>query len=230
MRTERTMGRNLDMHTTGARGIWVASAAAGTAADFERPLFTIPPLSLLAGSGEAGSMPYQAMTLRMISLVYEALITGSSTHYFTWNVRQLRGGAILINTTGSAIASTGLQTCTPAAMTNIAVGVPLLCDTGASQETVVPISVTATTFTAVFANTHSASFAIVSQPLVTIAYKTGTNEAAYTPDNLKAVQKNLILPGDVITLQRVSSDATGLAQPNVLVDLDFDAVIGSVAA
>ncbi len=230
MRTERTMGRDLDLHTLGARGIWVASAAAGTAADFERPLFTIPPLSALAGSGEVGSMPYQAMTLRLLSLVYEALITGSSTHYFTWNVRQLRGGSILVNTTGSAIASTGLQTCTPAAMTNIAVGVPLLCDTGGSQETVVPVAVTATTFSAVFANTHSNGFAIVAAPLATIAYKTGTNEVAYTPRNLVAVQKNLILPGDVVTLQRVSSDATGLTQPNVLVELDFDAVIGSVAA
>ena len=230
MRTERTMGRDLDIHTLGARGIWVASVTAGSASDFERPLITIPPLSLLAGSGQAGSMPYQPLTLRIVSLVYEAIITGSSTHFFSWNVRQLRGGVILVNTTGSAIAATGLQTCTPAAMTNIAVGVPLLCDSGGSQETVVPVAVTATTFTAVFANTHSNGFAIVSQPLATIAYKTGTNEAAYVPDNLKAVQKNLILPGDLITLQRVSNDVTGLTQPNVLVELDFDAVIGSQAA
>jgi hypothetical protein len=45
---------------------------------------------------------------------------------------------------------------TPASKANIRVGARLLVDTGASQETVSVISVTPTTFTAIFRNSHTA--------------------------------------------------------------------------
>lgn len=65
-----------------------------------------------------------------------------------------------IATTGSAIGATGVQTCTPASMTAISVGTPLLCDSGASQEMVRVSAVTSTTFTASFGHTHAANFSL----------------------------------------------------------------------
>lgn len=71
-------------------------------------------------------------------------------------------GTLSVNTTIVAgVASTGSQTVTPVAMTNITVGIPLKIDSGATVEYVYPTAVTATTFTAVFNQTHAANVTVV---------------------------------------------------------------------
>lgn len=202
--------------------LYVAGASAGSAADYEHVLAVVPDLTKLAGSGQAGDLPLNAMALRLVALVTEANLTGAATHNFTWNVLQKRGAALLVNTTTStAVASAGSVAITPGSMTNIFVGTQLLVDSGASAETVVVTAVTSTTFTATFANTHSSTWNIVSAPLVSITYASGTNETALTPHQIAALKPNILLPGDIITFQRVSSDSTGLASPATTVQLDW---------
>src|SRR4029077_184072 len=66
-----------------------------------------------------------------------------------------------ITTSAAAITTTGQQTVTPTIMESyITVGGALLIDAGLAQETVTVSAVTATTFTATFAKTHLANFAI----------------------------------------------------------------------
>ena len=205
------------------KSMLIPASAAGSATDYEHVLAVVPDLTKLAGSGQAGDLPLNAMALRLVALIPEANLTGQATNYFTWNVLQKRGAALLVNTsTTTAVASAGSATITPSAMTNIAVGTSLLVDTGASQETVVVTAVTATTFTATFANTHSSTWTIVSAPLVSITYSSsGVTETALTPHQIAALRPNILLPGDILTFQRVSSNGTGLASPALTVQLDW---------
>lgn len=203
--------------------LYVAGASAGSAADYEHVLAVVPDLTKLAGSGQAGDLPLNAMTLRMVALVTEANLTGAATNNFTWNILQKRGAALLVNTsTSTAVSSAGSVAITPSAMTNIFVGTQLLVDSGASAETVVVTAVTSTTFTATFANTHSSTWNIVSAPLVSIAYTSSSvTETALTPHQIAAIKPNILLPGDILTFQRVSSNSTGLASPALTVQLDW---------
>lgn len=83
---------------------------------------------------------------------------------------EIQNGLLSISTTIAAgVGSTGSQTVTPGAMTNIAVGVPLMIGAGpncssASTECVTPVTVTATTFTAFFNQTHGAAVAVAEAP------------------------------------------------------------------
>jgi hypothetical protein len=207
---------------------FVAGAAAGSAADYEHILAIVPDLTKLAGSGQVGDLPLNAMALRVVSWVTEANLTGQATNYFTWNVLQKRGGALLVNTnTSTAVGAAGAATITPASMANISVGTSLLVDTGASQETVVVTAVTATTFTATFANTHSSTWNIVSSPLVSVTYSSApVTETALTPRQTAALVPNVLLGGDILTFKRVSSNATGLASPALTVQIDWAPVQG----
>jgi hypothetical protein len=106
-----------------------------------------------------------------------------------------------VNTTAPSTIAAGVRTPTPASMYGIRVGDTLLIDTVASgvQERVVVTSVTNTTFTATFANAHTGPYAIVSSAPVT-----GNNVSGYnSPFEIKG--------GDVLTLTRISNNATGLA-------------------
>lgn len=202
---------------------FIAAGTAGSANDYEHVLAVVPDLTKLAGSGQAGDLPLNAMTLRMVALVTEANLTGAATNNFTWNILQKRGAALLVNTsTSTAVSSAGSVAITPSAMTNIFVGTQLLVDSGASAETVVVTAVTSTTFTATFANTHSSTWNIVSAPLVSIAYTSSSvTETALTPHQIAAIKPNILLPGDILTFQRVSSNSTGLASPALTVQLDW---------
>ncbi len=128
-----------------------------------------------------------------------------------------------VNTTGSAIASTGSQACTPASMTNISVGVLLTCDTGGSLEVVQVTAVTGTTFTATFAHTHSASFAITATNVLPVGICVATTAAAngaitagtgvvVTPDSMANIQLNMRLrvsggtgTAEVVTVSAVTA-------------------------
>jgi septal ring-binding cell division protein DamX len=220
------LGLNRDLPLGGTR--FVASASAGSGADYEHILAVVPDLTKLAGSGEVGSLPLNAMTVREVIWCAEANLTGQATNFFTWQVLQKRAGALLVNTTTTtAVGAPGAVTITPAAMTNIAVGTQLLVDVGASAETIVVTVVTATTFTATFANTHSGTWNVVSAPLASVAYSSApVTETALVPRQVAALAPNVIASGDIITFKRVSSNATGLASPALTVQLDWAPVQG----
>jgi hypothetical protein len=195
----KSLGRNRDLPQLEA-----VSFAGGTAA-FEHTVVALTNLATGATSGTVGALPENAMTIRALTLVFEAAITGAATNNVTLNLNQYRAGAILVNTTISAVSATGLQTVTPAALTNIAVGMSLnIAAGGGTAETIVvsSVNVGAGTFSAVFAYTHSASTACTSTPLASITFASGTNAAKLTPIQLSTVQ-NTILGGDVVTIALV---------------------------
>ncbi len=65
-----------------------------------------------------------------------------------------------VTTTVTADVTPGTRTVIPASMTNISVGKMLVIDTGTSVEGVVPSAVTATSFTAIFAKSHTGTWAL----------------------------------------------------------------------
>lgn len=199
-----------------------AQAGAGAGSDYEHIIAFLPDLTVGAGSGLAGDVPQNSMSIRACYLCFEATLTGANTNNVTYNFWQKRAGAILVNTTISAVASTGVQAVTPASMANIFVGSRLaIAAGGGSAETVTVISVTGTTFTANFTSTHNAATACTSAPLATITYALGTNEAAYVPHQFNVpVNSNFLKGGDVITVARVTL-GTGLATPAVTVGIDW---------
>jgi len=207
----------------GFPAFYVPSAAAGSAADYEHILGVVPDLTLTGGSGQAGALPLNDLRARLVNIITEATLTGAATNNFSWQVLQKRAGALLVNTTtATAVSVAGVTVITPAAMTNIVVGTALLVDTGASAETVVVEAITSTTFTATFANTHSSTWNVVSAPLISVTYASGTNETALVPHEIVTqYTANSIHPGDIITFKRVSSNSTGLASPAVTVQLDL---------
>ena len=113
--------------------------------------------------------------------------------------------AMAVNTTSGAstVGAPGAATITPGNVLGIHVGDTLLCDTGGSQETVTVTAVTNSTFTATFANAHSAGFAI----------KTAS---------LKNGNPFILQPGDVVTYERLSNNVTGLATPAGVLQVDLD--------
>ncbi|HEY7416955.1 MAG TPA: hypothetical protein VH593_17345, partial [Ktedonobacteraceae bacterium] len=83
-------------------------------------------------------------------------------------------------------------------------------------------SVSSTTFSAVFANSHSGTYNIAQSALASVAFKNGTNASAYTATTYNIPRStNIILGGDVITIQRVSNDSTGLATPAFKAIIDW---------
>lgn len=222
MRLARALGRNRDVPQLEAySGVAVA---AGSAADFEHVITTIPDLTSGAPSGAVGDIASNSMRIRFATLTFEAAITGAATNNCTFNFRQYRGGSLVATTTAStAVGAAGSVTITPASMAGIFVGQTLAISGGTgTAENVVVTAVTSTTFTAVFANTHSGTYNIVQAPLATITFASGTNAAAWTPIQFTALQ-NIVKAGDVITIQRASSNATGLATTAYLAQIDWTA-------
>lgn len=218
---EKSMGRNRDLPQL--EGLRFAAANAGSASDFENIIVALPDLTANApaGTNMMGSTN-NSMYLRTISIVYEANLTGAATNNFTWNVNQYRGGALLVNTTSATTITAGTRTVTPASMANIYVGTQLVFSGGTgATETVTVLAVTSSTFDATFANGHSGAYAITSAPLATITYANGTNDTKWVVRNLSAAKTNFIKGGDIITLARVSSNATGLASPAGVIVLDW---------
>jgi hypothetical protein len=88
-----------------------------------------------------------------------------------------------VNTTiASAIGSTGQQTVTPAAMTNIIVGSLLVIDTGnPNEETVYVSAVDATTFSANFTKTHGGGVAVNNSAIESSWSSANLNFIVYFP-------------------------------------------------
>lgn len=216
----KALGRNRDIPQLEA---YSGSAAnAGTSSDFEHIVTALTDLTTNAPSGGVSDVPNNAMSIRYFLLTFEAAITGQNTDYCTFRFRQYRGGTLVASTTATtAVASAGLTTITPASMANIFVGQSLDISGGTgTAETVIVQSVTSTTFSAIFANTHSGTYNIVQSPLASVSFVNGTNAAAWTPLQYKA-KANVVQRGDVITVQRVSSTSTGLASPAYIASIDW---------
>ncbi len=67
----------------------------------------------------------------------------------------------VVSTTLGTAVTPGSQTVTPGSMASIYVGAMLIVDTGTAQEVVTVTAVTTSTFTAVFANAHAGTAAVV---------------------------------------------------------------------
>lgn len=182
MKLVAALGRNRDVFV--GPDVTIASGAAGSAADaaLETVIGTLPDLSLCfspsAASGSSairGSLARNEVQNRQIVIVPQsagATSTGA-TNSFDWRVHLYRGGVLqgalafmtltVSTTVATAVTVPGVQAVTPAAMTGIRAGQQLLIDTGATaREQVIVLSTTATTFTANFTKTHTASFAVAT--------------------------------------------------------------------
>lgn len=217
----RALGRNRDIPQLETyQGV---AATAGTGSDFEHIIAVLTDLSTGAASGSVGDLPNNTMSIRNITLTFESAITGANTDTCTFYVRQYRSGSLLASTTAStAVTGAGSATITPASMAGIFVGQRLSISGGTgTAETVNVTAVTSTTFSAVFANAHSSTYNIVQAPLVTLAFVSGTNAAAYTPISFSITRgSNTVRGGDVITIQRVSAGA-GLATTAYAASIDW---------
>lgn len=112
-----------------------------------------------------------------------AAVTGSGT---SWPVSDD------VNTTLSSGITVvdELQDITPASMTNINLGDWLVIDSGGSQEVLLVISTTSTTFRAKPTKTHSSAVAITRSSLVRRQFRIGTTTSMYT---VKAVTSTTAL-------------------------------------
>lgn len=224
----RLLSRHLDFPLL--KGVRVPAAAAGSAADYEAVIWATPNLALLPGAS-AGLLPSNVVGIRSILLIPEAPLVGNATNYFTWAVRQWRAGSVInqVNTTGPTITA-GTQTVLPASMAGIQVGSLLVIAGGTgATETVQVTAIGASGFTAVFANGHSGAYTITSSNLASVIYNApGVTESTLVPHQLNPALVAPIKGGDVLTLQRVSNNVTGLASPAVTVLLDYLSVLNNV--
>lgn len=152
------------------------SVAGGAGTDFEHVIYVTPDLTKDISAGEAGDMAINFMNVRYVILIFEAALTGVITNNFTLNVFQKRAGALLVNTASATTVVAGSNVVTPTVMTNILPNSRLTFASGTgATETVTVQSITATTFTATFANGHSGAYTIQSAPLATVTYSTTTS-------------------------------------------------------
>ena len=113
---------------------------------------------VFAGTASSSPTAITVFSKMIISASYPYAIVGTPAPFASV------GAAIAtaINTTSPTTIAAGSRTVTPVSMVGITTTTPLLIDTlvGGQQETVTPSAVTATTFTATFANGHAASYPI----------------------------------------------------------------------
>jgi hypothetical protein len=213
---ERTLGRHRDIPHL--RNFWKANVAAGSAADYEHALVALPDLTVGAASGTAGFAASDLMHVKRALLIPEAAITGATAHYFTWQLNWYRAGVAPVSTTlnNGAVTGTGVQTVTLTAITNIVPGMVLTFSGGTAENVMVTaVNYANKTVTAAFTISHADSTNVLTPPLASVAFITGTNASKWVPIQLSGLANAPLKPGDVVTLARVSNDATGLASPAV---------------
>lgn len=167
---------------------------------------SVQTVGLASAANVVGGMPLYVDAGGSAELVYVQSVSGSNiTAYFAKaHNSAVAATSILIpfrpidfvpalgvSTTATGSASAGSQAVTPATMHGIHVGDSLAIAGTGTAETVVVTAVTNTTFTAVYANTHNGSITIQS--------------AGPAPFELAM--------GDVVTVNRISNNVTGLATP-----------------
>jgi len=215
MKMSKALRGNLDLQQIECYALPALSA--GSAADVEHVIGYVTDLTQGGPSGAAGMQAYNGQQIRFFTAVWEATMTGQATHYFTLQFKQYRAGALLTNTTSSttvSAAGSAQITVGSGAAVNCYVGQYL--DISGGTGTAETVQVTAfdpvgNKITAVFANTHSGTYNVVSTPLAQRVYNSSSvTDAAWVPRQIAALP-NTLKPGDVITVKRLSNDATGLA-------------------
>jgi hypothetical protein len=215
MKMSKALRGNLDLQQIETYALPALSA--GSASDVEHAIGYVTDLTKGAPSGTAGFQAYNAQQIRFFTLVWEATMTGQATNFFTMQFKQYRAGALLVNTTSSTTVSAA-----GSVQITVGSGAAKYCyigqylDISGGTGTAETVQVTAfdpvgNKITAVFANTHSGTYNVVATPLASLAYSSSSvTDIAWTPRQLAALP-NTILPGDVITVKRLSNNATGLA-------------------
>lgn len=218
-RFSRVIGRNKDLPQLESYS--GAAASAGNGSDFEHIITTLTDLTYGASSGTAGDIVSNTMQVRYCMLTFETALTGANTNNCTFNFIQRRAGVTPVSTSSTTTITTGTAVVTPLNMTNIFSGQQLVFTGGTgATETVMIYNVTSSNFTANFANGHSGGYTITSAPLGSITFSSGMNATAFVPIQLPRVT-NIIQRGDIVTIQRVSSNSTGLATPAYLACIDW---------
>lgn len=172
-----------------------------------------PGLALLVDSGGSAELVYvQATTATTITAYFSKAHSGGAAAttalipFRPVNFVILAGAS---TTSSTAVGAPGSATITPATMYGIRVGEQLAITGGTGTAEVVTVTaVTATTFTATFANTHSGTYNIATGGAAANA-----GSATQGPVEL--------LPGDVVAVQRISNNVTGLATPAGVVQLEW---------
>lgn len=217
----KALGRNRDLPQLEA--ISVAADGAATT-DYEHILAVVPDLSKIMPAGTAGQVPINAMKVRELYLTFEATLTGAAASV-AYALKVRRAGSAPINTTATtAVAAPGAVAITPASMVGISLGSSIDVSGGVgTAETVIVDAVTATTFTATFANTHSGTYNLVSTPIASVTFGVGTNATAWVPFLVKPLvgPNNVLQAGDVLTLARTHT-STGQTAGAMLCAVDWD--------
>jgi hypothetical protein len=180
-------------------------------------------VALTSATGVVAGMALGIDSSTSFEVVYVISVSGSNiTAYFTkTHLTSVAATSILVpyqpiafvsaagpvnTTSGTAVSSTGSHAVTPASMYGIHVGDALLVDSGTTPEVVTVTAVTATTFTATYASTHLSNFTVV------------TNPASGALANGSRFE---LQGGDVVTINRISNNTTGLATPAGLAELEW---------
>ena len=220
-RLVKALGRNRDLPQLESISI---AADGGATTDYEHIIAVVPDLSKIMPAGTAGQVPINSMSIRELYLTFETTLTGAAASV-AYALKVRRAGNPPINTTATtAVGAAGAATITPASMANILLGSSIDVSGGTgTAETVVVDAVTPTTFTAVFANTHSGTYNLVSTPIASVTFGSGTNATAWVPFLVKpgANANNLLQPGDVLTLARTHT-STGQTAGAMLATVDWD--------
>lgn len=177
----------------------------------------------LAAAQQMGIFPPLIPPTASLEAFAEVLIDDFESVIGSYTLSGFSSSSILsrINTTlGTAVTGGQISTVTPAAMTNILPGCALVVDSGGPQEVVYVISVTKTTFTAFFANSHTGTAAVVSNAVqgginanstatITRSFATSLNTIAGQPAS----------DSDIINLFLKISDPSQISEIRLLFDV-----------
>jgi Putative Ig domain len=115
--------------------------------------------SVLVGRSTTSGGTYTYRTLRgyHTNVAVDKSLYPSTTYWYKVQVSNGSGTttSAVVNTSSSASISSGSQTVTPASITGITTGVPLVIDDGTINREVVVPTVSGSTFTATFVNSHT---------------------------------------------------------------------------
>lgn len=186
MQFNAALGRDRDVAITFHEII--ASAAGGTAADLEAPIYFNPDLTLsytpsgATGSGVStvqpgslrGALAMNQVQLRQVGVLPQAAVTAGATNTYDWRIHVYRAGVLqgavafftasVATTITPAVTAGSVQTVAVASTAGMRAGQTLYVDTGANLEavTLLAVNTTGVTITAYFAKAHAGGVAIAS--------------------------------------------------------------------
>jgi hypothetical protein len=221
VQVRRNLGVNTSTSTTIASGSSVVTPASGS-------LMNNIQVGTRLDIGAPGTPETVAVTA-VTATTFTATFAGAHTFVATAipivNSVATPFMALPVNTVTVTTAITATTMAVPlVSMSNVVPGMSLnIAAGGGTAETVVVQSVTATTFTATFTSTHTTGTVVTSTPLATITYSATTvisqamNAVLFNPVQIN----NIVMPGDVVTINRNANNATGLITPQVAWELEL---------